>query len=174
MSYARLMQRGESQRVLEGDGDAIVFDDSCYPVVVSTWFGSASEKSVRAYYAELSRTLAATMREGRLLVNVVDSAHAKLPSSDVRRVITEMTVAWEEEGASRETVRAFVVVENAAIRGALQVLEWLHPTGNMSSTNVASHAEAMKVAREALEARGQIAPPGLAKLVRPDDPRKAR
>ncbi len=160
------------QRVLAGDGDAIVFDDTCYPVIVSTWFGHASERSVRAYYGELGRVLERAMREGRLLVNVVDTAHAKLPSGDVRRLVNELTVTWEQQGASRESVRAFVIVENPAIRGALQVLEWLHPTGNMSSVNVPSLAEAVRHARAALEDRGQIPPPSLGKLTRPADPRK--
>ncbi len=154
--------------------DAIVLDTTHFPVVMSTWFGRASAETVRPFYAALGAALERARREGLVLINVVDSAHAEVPSADVRRLISELTETWEKDGAGPDTVRAFVVVENAAIRGVLQVLSWMHPTGAMKSVNVASLDAAVKAAIEALRATGQETPSGFAvgRLTRPARPQR--
>lgn len=159
--------------VLRGsDGDAIVVDDTYFPVFVSTWFGRASEPSVRAYYEHLGRAIERALAERTLLVNVVDSGPAEVPSADVRRLISELTSEWEKRGATPTNVRALVVIESAAIRGVLNVLGWLHP-GGMRSENVASLAVATERALSALAAAGHPAPRGLgpSTLSRPARPR---
>lgn len=118
------------------NGDAIVVDDGYFPVVVSTWFGKASESAARAYYAWLGDVLRRALRERQVLVNVVDAAKAEVPTADVRRLISDLTREWEKSGATPATVRALVVIESAPIRGVLNVLNWLH--GDMHTENVAS------------------------------------
>lgn len=157
--------------VLHGsEGDAIVVDETYFPVVISTWYGAASPQAVRAYYEWLGRMLANAMASQRLLVNVVDSAHAGVPSAEVRRLISELTLEWEQRGADASTVRAFVVIESAAIRGVLNVLAWLH--GGMKSVNVASLDAAVEGSLAALSAVGQPAPPGfvVGRVTRPARP----
>ena len=159
------------QTVLRGsNGDSIVFDETWFPVVIATWYGKASEESVRAYYERLGAALARAQAEGLVLVNVVDSAKAEVPSAEIRRLITELTVVWEKQGADPTTVRAFVVIESAAIRGVIHVLNWLH--GGMRSVNVASLEQAVAASIEALRAAGQPVPAGLApaKVQRPARP----
>lgn len=163
LSPVRTVLRGPS-------GDAIVFDDGLFPVVVSTWYGRASEEAVRGYFERLGAALSRARGEGTVLVNVVDSAGAEVPSAEVRRLIADLTLAWEKGGAGPDTVKAFVVVESTAIRGVLNVLNWLH--GGMRSENVASLDAAVSRAVEALRAAGQPVPAGLApgKVQRPPRP----
>lgn len=163
------------QTVLWGhDDDAIVIDTTHFPIVISTWFGRASPESVRPFYAELQRSLDRARRERTLLISLVDSAHAQAPSADVRRLISELTETWEKNGAAPTTVRAIVVVENAAIRGVLQVLSWMHATGSMKSDNVASLDAAVSAATSALRGGGHDVPPGFApgRITRPPRPRR--
>ncbi|MBN8616220.1 MAG: hypothetical protein J0L92_36860 [Deltaproteobacteria bacterium] len=162
------------QTVLWGaDDDVIVLDTTHFPVVLSTWFGRASAESIRPFYAALDTALERARREGKLLVNVVDSAQAEVPTAEVRRLISELTDAWEKKGAGPDTVKAFVVVENAAIRGVLQVLSWMHPSGGMKSVNVPSLAAAVTAAIEAMRERGIEPPPTftVGRITRPTRPR---
>lgn len=163
------------QTVLWGQSDdAIVLDTTHFPVVLSTWFGRASAESVRGFYAALEVALERAKREGKLLINVVDSAHAEVPTAEVRRLISELTEVWEKNGAGPDTVKAFVVVENAAIRGVLQVLSWMHPTGGMKSTNVPSLDAAVRAACDAIRERGQEPPLAFAvgRITRPARPKR--
>lgn len=160
------------RHTIRGSGrDAIVFDDTFFPVVVSTWFGRASEPAVRAFYAHLGDAVRRAIADGTILVNIVDSGPAEVPTADVRRLISELTTAWENEGAGPETVRALVVIESAAMRGVLNVLGWLHP-GGMRSEHVASLDRAVLAGLEALRAKGRPLPSGLevGTLTRPPAP----
>lgn len=151
--------------------DAIVFDDTYFPVVVSTWFGRASEPAVRAFYEHLGRSVRRAIAEGTILVNIVDSGPAEVPTADVRRLVSELTTAWEKEGAGPDTVRAIVVVESAPIRGVLNVLGWLHP-GGMRTEHLARLDRAVAAGLEALRAKGRPLPDGLeaGTLTRPAAP----
>jgi len=159
------------QTVLHGtDGDAIVVDETHFPVVIATWYGAASPASVRAYYDWLGRMLERAVAARRTLVNIVDSAPAGVPSAEVRRLISELTLVWEKQGANDTTVRAFVVIESAAIRGVINVLNWLH--GGMKSVNVASLDDAVQSGLGALADAGEPVPPGFAvgRVARPPRP----
>ena len=140
------------RHTIRGSGnDAIVFDDTYFPVVVSTWFGRASEPAVRGYYDHLGRGVRRAIADATILVTIVDSGPAEVPTADVRRLISELTTAWENEGANPQTVRAIVVIESAPIRGVLNVLGWLHP-GGMRTEHVASLERAIAAGLEALSA----------------------
>ncbi|MBX7196689.1 MAG: hypothetical protein K1X94_31845 [Sandaracinaceae bacterium] len=158
------------QRVLPGStGDVIVFDDTHFPVIIATWFGRASEASVRAYYAALGEQLARALADRLVLVNVVDTGPAEVPPADVRRLIDELNAEWERKGATDETVRAIVVIESSAIRGVLQVLGWLHARG-LRTVNVSDVATAMRTANDTLLGLGHAPPLGLSRVHRPVRP----
>jgi hypothetical protein len=146
---------------LEGSaGDGVMVDDTYFPVVVSTWFGAATEPAVRAYFAWLHRVLGRA-QAGRVpaLVNITDAGPAGNPSPDVRRLIAELTVGWEKAGADQLHVTSYVVVESAVIRGVLTALGWLH--GDMKAENLASCSQAIERALADLAAAGVSPPVGL-------------
>jgi hypothetical protein len=155
------------------DGDVIAMDDTYFPVLVATWMGAPTEKSVRAYFQWLGEMLARARREGTPLVNVTDAGPAKTPGPDVRRLISELTKAWEATGADAKAVTAYVVVDNALIRGVLTALGWLH--GDLHVTHVSTCAEALDGALLALARARKPAPVGLSpeKWRRPERFRRA-
>lgn len=169
---AVVLASGAMRHAIRGSGgDTIVFDDTYFPVVVSTWFGRASDPAVRAFYEHLGRSVRRAIAEATILVNIVDSGPAEVPTADVRRLISELTTAWENEGAGPDTVCAIVVVESAPIRGVLNVLGWLHP-GGMRTVHVASLDRAVSGGLDALRAKGRPLPAGLelGTLTRPPAP----
>ncbi len=155
------------------DGDVIAMDDTYFPVIVATWVGAPTERSVRAYFKWLDEMLARARRDVTPLVNVTDAGPAKTPGPDVRRLISELTKQWEGTGADKHAVTAYVVVDNALIRGVLTALGWLH--GDLHATHVASCTEALEAALRDLARARKPAPPGLlpAKWRRPERFRRA-
>ncbi len=149
-----------SARWIKGDGgDVIVVDDTYVPVLVATWFDAASEGAVRGYFAWLHEMLGRAVKEKVPLVNVTDSTQAGMPSATARRLIAELTKAWEAAGANPSRVTSFVVVDKPIIRGVLQVLAWLH--GDLKNTQVATCEQALTGALEVLARAGCKAPQGL-------------
>jgi hypothetical protein len=154
-------------RWIEGSGgDAIAMDDSHFPIIVATWFGSATEPAVRAYFAWLHALVARSASEKVPVINVTDAGPAANPSADVRRLIAELSLDLERKGGLEAFVYpAYVVIENALIRGALTAIGWMH--GNMRVKNVGTCAQALDLALADLARGGHRAPPGL-------DPRRWR
>lgn len=154
------------------EGDMIAMDDTYFPVIVATWVGAPTERAVRVYFQWLHEMLARALREHTPLVNITDAGPAKTPSPDVRRLIADLTKSVEEAGGDKQTVTAYVVIENAVIRGVLIALGWLH--GNMQVTHVASPTEALEAGLKDLARARKPAPQGLqpAKWRRPDRSRR--
>lgn len=155
------------------DGDMIAMDDTYFPVIVATWVGAPTEKSVRVYFAWLHEQLTRALRERSPMVNITDAGPAKNPSPDVRRLIAELTKKLEDAGADKKAVTAYVVIENAVIRGVMTALGWLH--GNMAAVHVASCTEALQLGIRDLSRARKAAPSGLdpTKWKRPDRFRRA-
>ncbi len=155
------------------DGDMIAMDDTYFPVIVATWVGAPTERSVRVYFQWLQEVFARAKRDGTVLVNITDAGPAKTPSPDVRRLIAELTKELEDAGADKQAVAAYVVIENAVIRGVLTALGWLH--GNMQVTHVASCTEALEAGIAVLARNRKRAPQGLdpARWQRPSRSRRA-
>jgi hypothetical protein len=147
-------------RRIKGDADdVIVVDDTYFPILMATWFDSPSEAAVRGYFAWLDEMLERAKKTRVPLVNVTDSTLAGIPTATVRRVIAELTKAWQAAGADASRVTSFVVVDKAVIRGVLQVLAWLH--GDLSSKQVATCEEALTGALDVLARAGCKTPQGL-------------
>lgn len=140
-------------------GDMIANEDGYFPILITTWFRAPTEPLVRGYYRWLHEQLDRAKREGMPLVLVTDSGPAGVPSADVRRLIVELTTAWEKAGATEIRIASYVVVESAVMRGVLSTLSWLH--GDMSNENVATCEQALTRALEALARRRIPPPPGL-------------
>jgi hypothetical protein len=146
---------------IEGSaGDAIAADDTFFPIVVATFFGAVSEPAIERYFGWLHRMQQRAVSESVPLVNVTDAGPAGVPSARVRRLIAEQTLAW---GAANDKanvlVTSWVVVDNAAIRSVLRVLEWLH--GSLKNNYVRTGEIALAGAISDLEAAGMPAPEGL-------------
>jgi hypothetical protein len=145
-------------RWIEGNkDDVVVVDDTHFPVIVATWVGAPTERAVRGYYAWLDGMLARALRDQCPIVNITDSGQAGIPSAEVRRLIADLTKAWELAGGDRVKITAFVVVESAVIRGVLNALGWLH--GNLKTTQFDTCEHALEAAIEVLRRAGKPAPP---------------
>lgn len=155
------------------DSDMIAMDDTYFPVIVATWVGAPTEKSVRAYFQWLHEMLARAKRDSTLFINITDASLAKTPAPDVRRLIAELTTTLENAGADKNAVSAYVVVDNPLIRGVLTALGWLH--GSMNVTHVATCKEALDLGLRQLGRARKPAPHGLdpAKWRRPERARRA-
>jgi hypothetical protein len=143
-----------TERWIDGDaGDVIVANDTYFPIIVATWFGSPSERAVRGYFAWLDEMLARALRERVPIVNVTDSGLADVPTADVRRLVAELAKQWERAGATKDRVTSCVVVDNALIRGVLRALSWLH--GDMKSQQFATCEAALAAALDILARAAQ-------------------
>lgn len=150
------------------EGDSIANDDTFFPILISTWFGSPTETLVRSYYRWLHEQLARSKRESLPLIIVTDSGPAGVPSAEVRRLIADLTIEWDKAGAKEVRAGSYVVIENALMRGVITTLNWLH--GDLQNENVATCERALALALNNLSGRRVPAPPGLvpAKYRRPD------
>jgi hypothetical protein len=150
------------------EGDSIANDDTFFPILISTWFGSPTETLVRSYYRWLHEQLDRSKRERLPLIIVTDSGPAGVPSAEVRRLIADLTLEWDKAGATEARVGSYVVIENALMRGVITTLNWLH--GNLQSENVATCERALTLALNDLSRRRVPAPTGLvpAKYRRPE------
>lgn len=125
-------------------GEAIANDDTSFPILISTWFGTPTEALVRDYYRWLHEQLARAKREQQPLVIVTDSGPAGVPSADVRRLIAELTQVWDKAGAKEVRVGSYVIIENALMRGVINTLNWLH--GDLQNESVPTAERALTLA----------------------------
>jgi hypothetical protein len=142
-----------------GNDNVIVVDDTYFPVVVATWIGPPTEGAVRGYFAWLDALLVRATRESAPIINITDAGLAGVPSGDIRRLIAELTHDWGRRGADTHPISAYVVVDNAVVRGVLSALSWLH--GDLKTTHFATCEAALAAALVELARVRFTAPTGL-------------
>ncbi|MEM7152647.1 MAG: hypothetical protein AAF799_07385 [Myxococcota bacterium] len=147
----------------ESGSSVIYCDDSHFPVVISTWIGAATLDNSQEYLTWMDAQLQRATREEVRLISISDSADAKRPPPEVRRLFVDWINNNEES-----TGDSFVVITNALVRGALTAIGWLAPSAQKVNT-VKDLPTALSKARGLLAERGLTVPGGLTseRYVRP-------
>jgi hypothetical protein len=131
ISQERSMNFGslnQSFRRVDGESE-LVIDTSHLPLLITTWFGSPSLGLVEAYNEWLVRFVERSRAAGRKFVILDDAIRAGRPAPPVRGLLAKI------QCPSDVVVDRVVVVDSAAIRGALTALSWI--TGNPIKTTPA-------------------------------------
>lgn len=144
--------------VLMVDGPtSVIIDERTRPLVVTTWFGEATERIVDEYFDWFAARLARGRASRERLVLLNDTFAIERPTPVVRKRLAERTKAQSQTDMRAVVVGSVIVIENALVRGAVTALGWILPT-LADSTFVASIDEAMD-ASLALLAKDGLQPP---------------
>jgi hypothetical protein len=128
ISQERSMNPGslnQSFRRVDGDSE-LVIDTSHLPLLITTWFGSPTLGLVEVYTEWFVRFVERSRASGRKFVILDDAIRAGRPAPPVRGLLAKI------QCPSDVVVDRVVVVDSAAIRGALTALSWI--TGNPIKT----------------------------------------
>jgi len=142
-----------------GDG-GIVIDERLSPVIISTWWGSATMEAVDAYFEWSDPFIDALERERKKIVLISDALDAERPPATIRRHIAMRTEATRTEERDDLLLANLIVVRSAAIRGALTAIGWFSDRRS-TMVPVKDIATAFEVSRDLLEKAGLEVPPGL-------------
>lgn len=119
-----------NQIVRRVDGESeFVIDTSHLPLLITTWFGSPTLALVAAYTEWLERFVERSRAAERKFVILDDAIRAGRPAPPVRGLLAKI------QCPSDVVVDRVVVVDTAAIRGAITALSWI--TGNPIKTTTA-------------------------------------
>jgi hypothetical protein len=112
-------------RRVDGESE-LVIDSSHLPLLITTWFGSPTLGLVEAYTEWFVRFVERTRAAGQKVVILDDAIRGGRPAPPVRAVLAKI------QCPSDVVVDRIVVVDSAAIRGAITALSW--STGNPIKT----------------------------------------
>jgi hypothetical protein len=131
ISRERSMNSGSfNQSVRRVDGESeFVIDTSHMPLLITTWFGSPTLGLVEAYTEWFVRFVERSRAAGQKFVILDDAIRAGRPAPPVRGLLAKV------QCPSDVVLDRVVVVDTAAIRGALTALSWI--TGNPIKTTPA-------------------------------------
>lgn len=121
---------GLTQSVRRVDGESEFFIDTSHlPLLITTWFGSPTIGLVEVYSEWLVRFVERSRKDGRKFVILDDAIRAGRPAPPVRALLAKIQCPADV------VIDRVVVVDTAAIRGALTALSWI--TGNPIKTTPA-------------------------------------
>jgi hypothetical protein len=128
ISQERTMNPGSVNPIVRRvDGESeLVIDTSHLPLLITTWFGSPTLGLVEAYTEWFVRFVERTRAAGQKVVILDDAIRGGRPAPPVRAVLAKI------QCPSDVVVDRIVVVDSAAIRGAITALSW--STGNPIKT----------------------------------------
>jgi hypothetical protein len=128
ISQERTMNPGSANQIVRRvDGDSeYVIDTSHLPLLITTWFGSPTLGLVEAYTEWFERFVERSRTQGKKFVILDDAMRAGRPAPPVRGQLAKIHCP------SDVVVDRIVVVDTAAIRGALTAMSWI--TGNPIKT----------------------------------------
>jgi hypothetical protein len=150
ISQERTMNPGSSNPIVRRvDGDSeLVIDTTHLPLLITTWFGSPTIGLVEAYTEWFGRFVEKTRAAGHKVVILDDAIRGGRPAPPVRAVLAKI------QCPSEVVVDRVVVVDSAAIRGAITALSWstgnpikTAPTIDQGVRDCLAHLDAAKVAR---------------------------
>jgi hypothetical protein len=128
ISQERTMNPGSLNPIVRRvDGESEVVIDTSHPtLLITTWFGSPTLGLVEAYTEWFVRFVERSRSAGQKFVILDDAIRAGRPAPPVRGLLAKI------QCPSEVVVDRVVVVDSAAIRGALTALSWI--TGNPIKT----------------------------------------
>lgn len=160
-------------KIALADGAAsVVVDDGAWPIVVATWFGEPTVPLVDRYFEHHDGLLERARSAQQRIVLVTDTFATERASASVRRRIVERTQAQPRD-AAQLTLKSYVVLDSAIMRGVVTALAWVYPALGQSE-NVGALSTALERAMGDLRAAG-VTPPSIdpARATRPERPSPA-
>jgi hypothetical protein len=136
----------------------IILDVAHEPLILSCWRGKLSVEVVAEFFEFTNRVGQAALDSMTRLAYVNHVDDAERPSSEVRRAITELTVALQRAGRGAPTVGSWQVIRNPVIRGVMTTLQWV--SRDIDRRMASSWEDGITRAIAALELAGQPMPPG--------------
>ena len=140
------------ERVFDDDAE-LVLDDRLSPILIATWFGSATAQTVQAFEVWLDERIAEARARGERLTLINDSIDADRPKPEARRRFTE------HEFDSEVLIALPAVITNPLVRGAITAIGWVLGDKMKAVSSWASLPEAFEFARGALRDAGARPPP---------------
>lgn len=140
------------ERVLDGDAE-LVLDDRLSPILIATWFGSASAKTIDAFHAWVDERISDARSRGEHLALINDSTDANRPSPAVRGKFTE------HEFDTKILIAIPAVITNPLVRGAMTAAGWVLGDRMKGVTSCSTLPDAFDQARTALREAGDRPPP---------------
>jgi hypothetical protein len=107
---------------IRGVDCAIAIDMRAHPVVITTWFGTATVDLIDRYYQWFDTLVAASLAAEQRLVRISDLGPARFPPGNVRKRSYEHI---RGDLATDVTLVNYVVVENPLIRGVVASIRWI-------------------------------------------------
>lgn len=135
-----------------------MIDDRYLPVVVCTWKGRVNESLLHKYFEWKVPYITHVGRDDPIVL-VHDFARVARPSAGVRREAHKLNEATRAR-TDPCILQIIGVVTNPVIRGALQAISWMSPTG-LTTVVERSRPEALTTAIRLLERDGRSGPAGL-------------
>ena len=107
------------------EGEAAVVGDARHlPLVLATWWGTATESIVRRYFTwQAAIGMQVADDDARMLL-LTDARFARRPPATTRRVIAELSDALPAPVFER-SLGSFLVLESAVVRGAFTAMQWI-------------------------------------------------
>lgn len=140
-----------TERIVDGAAE-VLLDDGLAPILIVTWWGAATPRTIDGFHAWVDRHVAAAAASGTKLALVNDSTDAERPSPDARRRYIEHDVD------PTILIAAPTVVTNPLVRGAMTAVGWVMGERMKAVTSHATMIEALEQARATLLAAGVRVP----------------
>lgn len=141
-----------AERVVDGDAE-VVLDDSLSPILIATWFGSPTAKTIDAFHAWADERIADARSRGEHLVLINDSTDSGRPDADARRKFTA------HDFDTNVLIAVPTVITNPLIRGAMTAVGWMIGEKMKRVTTWRTMPDAFDHARTALREAGSHPPP---------------
>jgi len=155
-------QRKDGMLVMIDGATSIVIDERTKPVIVTSWFGEATERIIDEYFDWSSSRLARARAARERLVLLNDTFAIERPTPMVRKRLAERTKAQSVEDQRAVVLGSVVVIESALVRGAVTALGWILPSLSESQF-VASIDEAIDRSLAILAKEGLPPPAGFSR-----------
>lgn len=134
--------------VFRDGASAVVVDDDHPNVLVITWVGSATVKTVERFYDWAKVRVAKAQAAKRFLVMINDALDAERPGPEVRAAFARHDLEGDVVLASP------VVLDSALVRGAMTAIGWMMGDRMKGVSAHATLEDAFEAARVVLGKRG--------------------
>lgn len=111
--------------VRQRDNMFVGFDDTYLPLLISTFRGSLDMDAARWHDEVTTRVIRQCFANGRRPLHVVDARQADVPSAQLRK-FWALRIS-QSVSTLQSMLGVVVVMDNAALRGALTAINWICP-----------------------------------------------
>ncbi len=140
------------ERIVD-DGAEMVLDDRLAPILIATWFGTATGKTIDGFRDWVEAQIVAAQARNEVLALINDSLDADRPSPAARTKFSALTFD------PTVVIALPTVITNPMVRGVMTAVGWVIGERMKAVTTWATLPEAFESARTALREAGARPPP---------------